>query len=189
MTKSTEKILQEITILCREEKSCTKTNGYFSDKLGVAIKTVSRSIKKLNDDKYIGVQRVDNLRKIILLRDINRKEQDIVEKQSIRRMTDEEVQQDMDKLIEIPQEQEDELQSICKKYDLTINYPKFFSRKIRAYSKYRTFEQIKQVVKNYFEEHEYTKYNRSTLSQYLDLKCVDRVDIKKIKMEVGLQCR
>ncbi len=85
----------------------------------------------------------------------------------------------MDELIEIPQEQEDELQSICKKYDLIINYSKFFSMKIRTYAKYRAYTQIKQIVESYFKEH--TEYNKSTLAQYLDLRCIDRVGIKKIK--------
>ena len=52
---------------------------------------------------------------------------------------------------------------------------------------YRNYEQIKMVIKNYFERH--TEYSKNTLSQYLNDHCIDWPDIKKIKMEVGCTCR
>jgi len=67
---------------------------------------VSRAIKQLNDAVHIGVQKVDNLRQITLVgvdidenQDLSEGRLDILK----WKLTDEEIQKDMDELMEVPQ--------------------------------------------------------------------------------------
>ncbi len=103
---------------------------------------------------------------------------ELPQKQSTK-LTDAEILQDMkDLLIDVPKEQTEGLNDICKKYGFDIGVD-FFINKLRCYAGYRTFEQIKAVVENYFKEN--NEYSRIELTHYMNLKCIDRVDIKKIK--------
>ncbi len=67
---------------------------------------MSRAIKQLNDAVHIGVQKVDNLRQITLVgvdidenQDLSEGRLDILK----WKLTDEEIQKDMDELMEVPQ--------------------------------------------------------------------------------------
>jgi len=47
------------------------------------------------------------------------------------------------------------------------------------YAKYRSYEQIRETIIKYFKEH--TEYSKTGLSEFLNIHCIDYVEIKKIR--------
>ncbi len=106
LTKRTKMVLEKIKEFRKERRFTDRTSKLFKNELGISIKTVSRAIKQLNDAVHIGVQKVDNLRQITLVGVDIDENQDLSEgRLGILKwkLTDEEIQKDMDELMEVPQ--------------------------------------------------------------------------------------
>ncbi|HEB31403.1 MAG TPA: hypothetical protein ENI15_11090 [Spirochaetes bacterium] len=106
LTKRTKMVLEKIKEFRKESGFTDRTSKLFKNELGISIKTVSRAIKQLNDAVHIGVQKVDNLRQITLVGVDIDENQDLSEgRLGILKwkLTDEEIQKDMDELMEVPQ--------------------------------------------------------------------------------------
>ncbi len=200
--KNIDRVLEEITRLCKKEK-CIRTNSYFADKLKITTRTVSRMIKQLNENGHIVIKQVGNLREVYLYgmsKDIEISKDEMskakVEMSKVDKSKRELVTwieggvQDQEQKIELQEtdiekeyeQLQHELSEIPEQYvqELQeifkrhdINDSDYFLRKIlRAYLKIRTFNQLKLIVQNFFKEH--NTFTENIFKQYLMFRCDGR---------------
>lgn len=167
---NTEKLLEIIKKLCSEQGFTLETNKFFASELGISERTISRMIKSLKEDNQISMKRVDNKRQIIICID---KKIDCMDNNSVR-LTEEQIQQDIDNLSVIPVWQIDTITEYLIGIENDLSTV-LITRLIRIFG----FKVVLQELENYLEttENVIEQYFRS----YMDKKYTKYADAKEIR--------
>ncbi len=196
MTNSQKKVLREIIKQSRGSGFTLKTNQFLADEIDVSAKTISRMVKLLKEGGQITCRRVDNRRQISIVRvdsgedqntkvkyrDIDEKDYE-VENQSTR-LTDAEIQQDMDDLLDVPEWKiatlMEFLKSECKSKCVISNINAVLMvRFVRVFK----FKSVLESLEEYMEFSTGDILEKD-FKRHLDEKYIKVVDVEKIRESV-----